>query len=333
MQKSLVSVIVPVYNAAQYLPQCLESLLCQTYEPIEIILIDDGSKDASLEICRKYAQQDSRVLILSQTNKGVSAARNKGIMLAKGGWITFVDADDWVEPNHLEELVDCIEDGAYDCAVSGYWLEYSQKSVKRSFAELGALVPDRAIKTMFSPYLFQGFLWNKLFRSSIIRKYRVYLSEDIFYLEDMLFCVAFFSKCRTICCNSAVSYHYRQHAGSAVWQKQFSNNQLAKRLTAVSALQQIKDFCKTKQLKKLCAARLYVEYSIVLRTLLLHNTIGAKEQELIKIIRNNASAVLFSLVDVKTKIKYVTTVMFPKWAARYWNSREIRSINEEGCIK
>ena len=95
----LVSIIVPIYNAQNYLNRCLDSLLAQTLEDIEIILINDGSKDDSLAICRAYEEKDSRIIVIDQKNAGVSAARNAGLDRASGQYVGFVDPDDWVEPD------------------------------------------------------------------------------------------------------------------------------------------------------------------------------------------------------------------------------------------
>lgn len=112
----LVSVIIPVYNVESYVGRCIESILGQTYENLEIILINDGSKDNSLEVCRKYANRDSRIRIVSQQNAGCSAARNTGLSIATGQYISFVDSDDYVHSEYIEYLLDLCK--RYNCQVS-----------------------------------------------------------------------------------------------------------------------------------------------------------------------------------------------------------------------
>lgn len=107
MEKAKVSIVVPIYNVEKYLPECLDSLLCQTYDNIEIILIDDGSKDQSLAICQCYSKQYNRIVIVHQKNAGVSAARNCGINLATGDYIAFCDADDRYSTKFIESMVNC----------------------------------------------------------------------------------------------------------------------------------------------------------------------------------------------------------------------------------
>lgn len=104
-----VSIIIPVYNVAEYLPRCIESVLNQDGISLEVLLINDGSTDISGEICDEYAKKDDRIKVFHQENRGVSAARNKGIEESKGDWITFVDADDWIEKNSLERILNIIK--------------------------------------------------------------------------------------------------------------------------------------------------------------------------------------------------------------------------------
>lgn len=129
MSHAKVSVIVPIYNSGKYLPSCIESITNQTYQNIEILLIDDGSKDNSLEICKDYARRDNRIKVLHQENQGVSAARNAGIELAEGTYLTFVDSDDELLENGISLLVDDIERYGADIATASKLYITSDKSV------------------------------------------------------------------------------------------------------------------------------------------------------------------------------------------------------------
>lgn len=117
MENPKISVIVPVYNVEKYLRKCVDSILSQTFTDFELLLIDDGSKDHSGEICDEYALQDDRVKVFHKENGGVSSARNLGIDVAKGEWITFVDADDYIAENLLQSL--CNIDSNVDIAFTG----------------------------------------------------------------------------------------------------------------------------------------------------------------------------------------------------------------------
>lgn len=118
-----ISIIVPVYKVENYLHKCLDSILAQTFTDWECILIDDGSPDNSGKICDEYAEKDSRFRVIHQENAGVSAARNAGLNVAQGEWITFVDSDDWVERNWLEELYKIAVHNDVDVVECGYWRE------------------------------------------------------------------------------------------------------------------------------------------------------------------------------------------------------------------
>lgn len=114
----LISIIIPIYNSERYLRECLESVVNQTYSNLEILLIDDGSKDSSLEICKEYEKKDSRIRVISKTNEGVSVTRNRGIKEARGQWISFVDSDDIIGQDYIKVLVRCLDDDTEICFVN-----------------------------------------------------------------------------------------------------------------------------------------------------------------------------------------------------------------------
>ena len=109
-KNQLVSLIVPVYNARDYLDTCVDSLLHQTHADIQVILVDDGSTDGSADLCDAWADKDARVMVIHRANSGVSAARNAGLDAADGDWLEFVDADDWLEEETVEELLELVHD-------------------------------------------------------------------------------------------------------------------------------------------------------------------------------------------------------------------------------
>lgn len=120
MVSPMISVIVPIYNVENYIHQCLDSIVSQTYEDIEIILVDDGSPDHCGEICEEYAKKDSRIIVIHQENGGLSAARNTGLDIAHGEYIMFVDSDDWVEPTFCEKALEMIQKHQVEMVIFGY---------------------------------------------------------------------------------------------------------------------------------------------------------------------------------------------------------------------
>lgn len=119
-KNQLVSLIVPVYNARDYLDTCVDSLLHQTHADIQVILVDDGSTDGSADLCDAWADKDARVMVIHRANSGVSAARNAGLDAADGDWLEFVDADDWLEEETVEELLELVHDRHAQMAIFNY---------------------------------------------------------------------------------------------------------------------------------------------------------------------------------------------------------------------
>lgn len=188
-----VSIIVPIYKVEKYLPKCIESLIIQSYQDIEIILVDDGSPDASLEICNMYAEKDSRIMVIHQHNSGVSAARNAGLVVAKGEYIGFVDPDDWIDTEMYEGMINAIEREGTDLAICGYDY-YNEKYIvdeNRQYKILpNEVITQKEVMNRFSdmpPSIRHG-VWNKLFRKSILKNQTfevgLHSSEDVLFLNE-----------------------------------------------------------------------------------------------------------------------------------------------------
>ena len=184
-QDILISVIVPVYNVEEYLPRCVDSILAQTYANLEIILVDDGTKDASDRICDEYARKDSRVRVIHKENGGLSSARNAGLEAASGEYLAFVDSDDWIEPETYETLlglalreqVKLVCGGRYDI------------SAETGLREVGLCPPrqevvdgEEAVRRLFVWDNIDSAAWDKLYHRSLFREVRFPLGkicEDI----------------------------------------------------------------------------------------------------------------------------------------------------------
>ena len=163
----LISVIVPAYNAAEGLARCLDSLLSQTWPALEVLLVDDGSTDATADIARDYARRDSRVSVLSQPNGGVSSARNAGLAACRGELIAFADADDWVKPEWLACMADTLLRQQADMAVCGYIEQLPVKDAApliRGTVAMAACGPREAAYQLLRRDGWFTALWNKLIR-------------------------------------------------------------------------------------------------------------------------------------------------------------------------
>lgn len=209
-----ISVIIPIYNQEKFLERCLDSLSAQTYSNIEFIMIDDGSTDSSGSICKSYCENDSRFIYVYQENSGVSAARNKGLDIAKGEYIGFCDSDDWVENDIYEILYDMIEHTGADAAVCGFIVENAENP-ECVESEETIISAEQAIRNMYE-YNNDGggYLWNKLINRNCIGDKR--LDGSIALYEDMLFMYDVFGECdKIVCCNHR-KYHYVYNTQSAL---------------------------------------------------------------------------------------------------------------------
>ena len=215
----LVSIIVPVYNAEKYLDRCLESILGQSYKNIEVIVVDDGSTDRSRTMCKKYAERDSRVKLISQEKNGVLVARLRGISEAKGDFIAWTDADDWLEPDYLEKLMLLQRDSEADIVAVAHFLDIGDDyTVVKNGIEAGTY-PCRDIfgkmlcTGSFFEYGITPQLYSKLFRARILKNIfeidsRIIAGDDAAILYPVI------AEADTICISEMSGYHYVQHASS-----------------------------------------------------------------------------------------------------------------------
>lgn len=184
----MISIIVPVYKVEKYLPKCIESILNQTYKDFELVLIDDGSPDDCPQICDEYAAKDERIIVIHQKNRGVSAARNAGLNIAKGEYIGFVDSDDFIEPKMYELMLQAIQNNQVDLAVCGYDYVDEDGIVTRPYnnKEDEIITQKEVLKRYFDmpPSIRLG-VWNKLFKNDLLQG--IYFTEGIKGAEDAEF--------------------------------------------------------------------------------------------------------------------------------------------------
>lgn len=190
-----VSVIVPVYNVEKYLKRCLDSLINQTLSDIDIICINDGSKDSSLQILEQYAQKDSRIVIYSQENSGLSVARNTGLEHASGEYIGFVDSDDWVDLDFYEKLYNSAKNNNADIAVADFIREHPNKKPKRLKLKEEKIYTTPEDKFMICKVHREGCVWNKIYRTEFIHSINLKFVPKMYY-EDRDFTIRslYFSK-------------------------------------------------------------------------------------------------------------------------------------------
>ncbi len=214
-KKSLISIIVPVYNVENKINRCLDCLVNQTYKDIEILFIDDGSVDNSGNICDEYAERDKRIQVIHKKNGGVSTARNKGLEVAKGKYIMFVDSDDYLEKNTCEVMIDAIEKYDVDLIVASYNTVYNSKVMKH-------ICPEKVYKNIsdikedFRLIYLDCFLnspWNKLFKKEFITKK---FDENMKYFEDYYFVLDYMDNIKSFATIETPLYYYIEDVSSSL---------------------------------------------------------------------------------------------------------------------
>ncbi len=212
----LVTIIVPVYNGEKQIERCVKSLIGQTYLNTEIILLNDGSKDHTMQILNKYKNLDKRIIVIDKPNTGVSDTRNQGLKLANGSYIQFVDADDWLPNDATERLVAGMEHGC-EMVICDYNRVYDNNIiVKGHIPEEGPISrTEFALYMMKAPAnYYYGVLWNKMFRMDIIRKYELDFPKEIDWCEDLRFNLEYLQYVKQVYVIQKPLYYYVLTKGS-----------------------------------------------------------------------------------------------------------------------
>lgn len=212
-----VTIVVPVYNVSEFLNECIDSLVSQTYVNLEIILINDGSTDNSGSICDDYASKDNRIRVIHQTNKGVSSARNAGLQVATGDYVTFVDPDDWVELSAIKNMVDLIEHHDVDCVRTTYYENRGAKQAAHSLKIRNGLyeVVDRyELLASFIRGEEGCYVVLLMMKKELVHRIGGFV-KNIPIMEDKIFYVNLVLAAETILISNVVTYHYRVNLDSA----------------------------------------------------------------------------------------------------------------------
>ncbi|MFU0831939.1 MAG: Glycosyltransferase [Oscillospiraceae bacterium] len=211
-----ISVVIPVYNVEKYVGKCLLSLEEQTFRDFEIIAVNDGSTDSSLEILRHFEKKYDNITVIDQKNKGMSQARNVGMAKARGTWLTFVDSDDYVAPTFLEELYQaCINNDA-DIACCYYYFHFIENDFlfEYPFRCKGVFTSTQAMNKLLRDVQIQSMVWNKLYRRSLFTDYNITFPTMCF--EDMATTHKVFAHANRVVVLDRPLYYYNQHSMSTL---------------------------------------------------------------------------------------------------------------------
>lgn len=254
MSKELISIIVPVYNSEKYLSVCLESILSQSYENFELILINDGSTDNSLDICKSFEKKDERIRVCSIKNSGAGGARNKGLELAKGQYIAFIDCDDIVSPDYLERLLEGMKaDMDLSC------VKYINFESKVSFSEKQPnsrqVSGDQAVEDLLLGKLLAGPVC-KLYKKDLLESLRF---EKFSVAEDFYFNYNYLKKCSAISLSDEELYGYRKNS-SSLTKSNF-------KLSRMDGLKALKKIAESEKHSRASVIRLFMEAYFILEIL------------------------------------------------------------------
>lgn len=215
----LVSIVVPVYNAEAYLPRCLNSICRQTWPSIEVWLVNDGSTDGSLTLCRETAAEDSRFHVIDKPNSGASDSRNAGLNAAAGKYIQFVDSDDFLTSNATETLVHRAESTGADLIVAHFYRDFEDRQVHQGHIRDERVMTraEYAEEMMKAPSNFYyGVLWNKLYRRNIVEANHLRFQKELNWCEDFLFNLEYMKFVRLVAAIPEPVYHYVRRENSLV---------------------------------------------------------------------------------------------------------------------
>lgn len=276
MNKARVSIIIPVYNAAQCLKQCIESIVNQTYNNYEVIIVDDGSEDNTYAVMEEYSNFDSRIKAIYKEHSGISCTRNSGLDLAKGDYVMFADADDCWESTMLEKMVSLAENTNSDLVVCKYYTDTKKCFIGNTSYEI-----EKAsyYKELFIPQdNIAAFVWNRLYKYDIVQKNEIRFSENVMVCEDTLFNYEYAKVCNKIMCYNEALYCYQINTDSVMFKKGFNKNKLTAEIAYMHILNDIEDDYK---IYVKIAASWFFEIAVI-QILKTRQSLSKREKELIK---------------------------------------------------
>lgn len=228
MNANKISVIVPVYNGELYLKECLDSLINQTYENLEIIVVDNKSEDGTARICDEYALKDNRVKVIHRVEHGwICDGRNDGLAIASGEWITFVDADDWIDLNHYEMIMNRMLGENVDVFCQGGCIcEYPENRINKYTGAGDFCFKEKSQILDLTSHIFVPIYknntapinmsapWDKFYKRSYLIDNSINFDTEVFFADDSFFNAQVFTKASAIAGTSHIGYHYRQNSVS-----------------------------------------------------------------------------------------------------------------------
>ena len=308
---TLITILIPLYNVGQYLAECLDSILRQTYKNIQVVMVDDGSTDNTLAIARQYCQDHSNFDVIHQENKGVAAARNELLKHVKGDFALFIDGDDWIEPEMVAYMLDLVVNYNCQMAMCDMVINYTSPSLEEP--SIKKLDKTYAIRDFLRHEYFRGSLCNKLISSNLLTD--VCFPSNISYGEDALFCWNILQKINGVVVSNRPLYHYRMNEMS-ISHSSFGNKKYGGHLVWLT----INEECKAMwpEYLDIAQARWAVEDTLLIRDAA---HVGYPNDEKIKglqeVVKQHYKKILSTGISTKKMFLYAMVVSHFYSIAKY----------------
>ena len=244
----LISVIVPIYNAENYLHRCLDSILAQTFTDFELILVNDGSTDCSGKICDEYALKDNRIKVIHKSNGGVASARQMGVDNTLGNYTIHADPDDWVEPTMLEELYKKAIEKDADMVICDFYVQTCNTCITRT-QRISEESSEATLLALLSHKL-HGSLWNKLIRLECYKKFNIRFVEGLNFCEDYLVCIKMLKNDIKVAYLNKAFYYYDQFTNDNSITRKYTLDTYRQRLFFINELKSTLEGKYNKYLSK-----------------------------------------------------------------------------------
>lgn len=308
-----ISIIVPVYNVEKYVGRCMESITAQSYSNIEIIVVDDGTTDNSRNICEKYSNIDPRIKLISQSNQGLSGARNTGLQYVTGDYIAFVDSDDYIEKTYIEELYNSILNTKADITVCGYYNQFDDRTAVFSMPEQ-LLDGKSATRMLVQDDYMPSYVWNKLYKRALWDNIIFPIGKKF---EDTYVMHKVFMRANLVSVIGKPLYHYIRRGDSITGVSKLTNN--ADTFAGLQARR--KDLEGTEFYHTACLT----EMQKMRATICEINSLGNEKYLELKIGLREELRNLFSkekrFISCSQRIKFDLFFMFPRLYTKYYRSK------------
>lgn len=316
------SIIIPVYNADKYLAKCLDTIINQTFKNLEIILVDDGSTDNSKEIIKSYMEKDSRIIAFFKNNEGVSATRNLGIINSTGDYITFVDADDWINLNLYEEALEKVQENTCDIVLYSYVKQYTtnhQVTEMLPFKSEEILDKDKIFNDLILNLIayedetkesIMGSIWRCIFKSDLIKNNNLYFDTSMDYAEDLIFCLNAFKQSNSMYILNKPLYNYRFNESSVT--AKYSLAHFEKQLIIHKKIKEVfKDTTNNKLINRINIMMLRYIINGITHVCNANNSFIEKYKTIKKILNNERTVDIRNNYTIKSKKYKILQYNFP----------------------